>query len=68
VRLFVDIPGRDRYVAYVARQHRSGRSVREILDDSYLRSLSSERRLRLLDRPELIHAVVVDTGRADERR
>jgi hypothetical protein len=67
VKLSDDIPGGDRYAAHVAREHRCGRSFREILDDSYLRPLSSECRRRLLDRPELIRAVVVDTGLVKRR-
>ena len=43
---------------YIVREHRSGRSLDEILDDPYLKNRASEeQRLRLLDRPEVIRAV-----------
>jgi hypothetical protein len=64
--LFADIGG-DRYVAYVVREHGCGRAIREILEDPYLRRLSEGHRTHLLDRPELIRAVVADTGLARRR-
>jgi hypothetical protein len=49
--------------AYVVREHRSGRSLEEILDDPYLKNRASdEQRLRLLERPEVIRAVGEDTA------
>jgi hypothetical protein len=44
--------------AYIVREHRSGRSLEDILDDAYLKNRTSEeQRLRLLERPEVIRAV-----------
>jgi hypothetical protein len=44
--------------AYVVREHRSGRSLEDILDDPYLKNRATdEQRLRLLERPEVIRAV-----------
>jgi hypothetical protein len=49
--------------AYVVREHRSGRSLEDILDDPYLKNRATdERRLRLLERPEVIRAVGEDTA------
>jgi hypothetical protein len=44
--------------AYVVREHRSGRSLEDILNDPYLKNRATdEQRLRLLERPEVIRAV-----------
>jgi len=49
--------------AYIVREHRSGRSLEEILDDPYLKNRATdEQRLRLLERPEVIRAVGEDTA------
>jgi hypothetical protein len=49
--------------AYVVREHRSGRSLVDILDDPYLKNRATdEQRLRLLERPEVIRAVGDDTA------
>ena len=49
--------------AYIVREHRSGRSLGEILDDPYLKNRTSEeQRLRLLERPDVIRAVGEDTA------
>jgi hypothetical protein len=46
---------------YVIREHRQGRPLKEILDDAHVRNnLSEEQVRRLLDRPELVHALGVD--------
>jgi hypothetical protein len=43
---------------YVIREHRAGRPLDEILEDPYLKNRASdEQRLRLLERPDVIHAV-----------
>ena len=64
MKLFADIHGGERYPAYVVREHRRGRSLREILEDPYLRRLSVGGREHLLDRPDVIRAVAADTGLA----
>jgi hypothetical protein len=49
--------------AYIVREHRSGRTLEDILGDPYLKNRSTEeQRLRLLERPEVIRAVGEDTA------
>jgi hypothetical protein len=44
--------------AYIIREHNRGRSLAEILDDPYVRNrCSPQETARLLERPELIHAL-----------
>ena len=44
--------------AYVIREHRRGRRLAEILEDPYVRNrLTPEQQRRLLDRPEVVHAL-----------
>jgi len=52
-------PGReDRVAAYVIREHDRGRSLDEILEDDYVQNrLTPAEQKRLLDRPEVIHAI-----------
>jgi len=51
----------DSLAAYVIREHRSGRSLDDILDDPYLKNRSTdEQRVRLLERPDVIRAVGED--------
>ena len=48
----------DRLAAYVVREHERGRSLTEILEDPYvLNRTTPPQRARLLDRPEIIHAI-----------
>jgi hypothetical protein len=48
---------------YIIREHRSGRSLEEIMDDPYLKNRSTEeQRLRLLERADVIRAVGEDTA------
>ena len=48
----------DRVAAYLIREHERGRTLAEILDDSYVRNrLTPQQAERLLDRPEVIRAV-----------
>ena len=55
----------DSLAAYVIREHRSGRSLEEILDDPYVRNrLSPPQISRLLDRPDIIHSIGDDTVEA----
>jgi hypothetical protein len=49
--------------AYVIREHKTGRSVEDILNDPYLKNRTNdEQRLRLLERPEVIRAIGEDTA------
>jgi hypothetical protein len=53
----------DSLAAYVTREHRSGRSLEDILDDPYLKNRATEeQRLRLLERADVIRAVGEDTA------
>ena len=59
--LFASTKKEERLVQYVIREHDRGRSLAEILDDPYIRNRTSEQeRARLLDRPDLIHALGQD--------
>jgi hypothetical protein len=48
----------ERLAQYVIREHKSGRPLDEILQDAYVKNrVTPEQVERLLDRPDLIHAV-----------
>ena len=48
----------DALAAYIIREHRTGRTIEDILGDAYLKNRASEEQcLRLLERPDVIHAV-----------
>ena len=50
-----------RVSAYLVREHGRGRSLVEILDDPYVRNrCTPQERDRLLERPEVIHALGED--------
>jgi hypothetical protein len=57
--LFQRSSSEDRVAQYVIREHDRGRALSEILEDKYVvnRLTSPEQRARLLDRPEVLHAV-----------
>ncbi len=57
----------ERVAQYVLREHGRGRRLKEILEDHYVvnRLESPERRARLLDRPEIVHAFGEDDVRAE---
>jgi hypothetical protein len=56
--LFQRSSGEDRVAAYVIREHARGRPLAEIMEDRYIQNrLSPEGQRRLLDRPEVIHAI-----------
>ena len=49
--------------AYIIREHKTGRTLEEILDDAYLKNRATEeQRLRLLERPDVIRAVGQDVA------
>ena len=68
--LFASSAKEDRIAVYVIREHERGRALVEILEEPYVRNRCTEAEIaRLLDRPEVIHALgepVVATER--ERR
>ncbi|TMK59479.1 MAG: hypothetical protein E6G60_14230 [Actinobacteria bacterium] len=56
--LFARSSTEDRVAAYVVREHSRGRGLSEILEDRYVQNrLSVEQQRRLLDRPEVVHAL-----------
>ncbi len=56
--LFTRSSASDRVAEYVIREHAGGRSLTDVLEDHYVQNrLSPEQQRRLLDRPDLIHAV-----------
>jgi hypothetical protein len=56
--LFARSSTEDRVASYVIREHARGRRLGEILEDRYIQNrLTSQQRLRLLDRPEVIQAL-----------
>ena len=60
--LFQSSSQEERVAAYVIREHERGRSLTEVLDDRYvLNRLSLDQRARLLDRPEIVHAIGHDS-------
>jgi hypothetical protein len=55
----------ERVAQYVVREHDRGRALADVLEDKYVvNRLSPEQRKRLLDRPEIVHAVGEDTAEA----
>ena len=60
--LFARSSAEERVAAYIIREHERGRSLQEILEDPFVRNrLSPQQRARLLDRPDIIHAIGQDT-------
>jgi hypothetical protein len=58
----------ERIAQYVIREHHRGRPLQEILEDNYVTNrCSGEQIQRLLERPEIIHAVGEDTVAATQR-
>ena len=56
--LFTRSDEEERLAAYVIREHERGRPLEEILEDPYLRNRATpEEVARLLDRPEVVHAL-----------
>jgi hypothetical protein len=56
--LFTRSSTEDRVAAYVVREHSRGRGLSEILEDRYVQNrLTLEQQRRLLDRPEVVHAL-----------
>jgi hypothetical protein len=67
--LFARSSQEERLAAYVIREHERGRSLDEVLADPYVRNRASEAEVRrLLDRPEVIHALGEGTVAAEQQR
>ena len=67
--LFAGSSHEDRLATYVIREHGRGRALAEILDDPYVRNRATPQEIaRLLDRPEVIHALGETTVTAEQQR
>jgi hypothetical protein len=56
--LFATTKKEERIVEYIIREHDRSRSLDEILEDPYIRNRATpQEQARLLDRPELVHAL-----------
>ena len=67
--LFARSSQEDRLAAYVIREHDRGRTLSEILDDPYVRNRANPQQIvRVLDRPEVIHALGSSVVAAEQER
>jgi hypothetical protein len=67
--LFARSGKEERLAAYVIREHERGRPLAEILEDPYIRNrCTPHERARLLDRPEVIHALGEGTVSSERER
>lgn len=67
--LFARSSQEDRLATYVIREHARGRSLDDILDDPFVRNRATPAEVqRLLDRPEVIHALGEGTVAAEQER
>ena len=56
--LFATTSMEEQVLAYLTREHARGRRVSEILEDRYIQNrLTPQQQDRLLDRPEVVHAL-----------
>ncbi len=64
--LFQRSSAEERVAQYLIREHERGRPLAEVLEDKYVvnRLPSPDQRARLLDRPEVVHAVGTDLASA----
>jgi hypothetical protein len=66
--LFARSTSEDRVAAYVIREHERGRSLKEILDDPYVRNRCSDREIaRMLERSDVIKAIGDDLAEETRR-
>lgn len=64
--LFATRSGEERAAAYIVREHKRGRALNDILDDPYVKNRCTEREIaRLLERPEVVHALGDDIHAAE---
>ena len=67
--LFARSAREERVAAYVIREHERGRPLSEILKDPYISNRCSDREVgRLLDRPEIVHALGASTVAEQQER
>ena len=65
--LFASKSGEERVATYIVREHRRGRSLEEILDDPFVKNRCTEREVaRVLERPEVVHALGDDIKAAED--
>jgi hypothetical protein len=56
--LFAKSSAEEHVAAYLLREHGAGRRVEEILQDPYVQNrLTLEQQRRMLDRPDVVHAL-----------
>jgi hypothetical protein len=59
----------ERVAAYIVREHERGRPLSEILEDPYVRNRCTPQELgRLLERPEIVHALGEGVAAAERER
>ena len=67
--LFARSSQEDRLATYVIREHQRGRALDDILEDPYVRNRAQPQEIaRLLDRPEVIHALGQSVVAAEQER
>jgi hypothetical protein len=67
--LFARSSKEERLAAYLIREHERGRPLAEILDDPYVRNRATPNEVaRILDRPEVIHALGEGVVTAERER
>lgn len=65
--LFATKGAEERVAAYVVREHDRGRTLDDILDDPYVVNRCTDREIaRVLERPEVIHAIGEDVAKAHQ--
>ena len=63
--LFASKSGEDRIAVYIVREHGRGRNLEDILGDPYVKNRCTDREVaRVLERPEVIHALGDDIAAA----
>jgi len=67
--LFTRSSQEDRLATYVIREHDRGRALDDILDDPYVRNRAQPQQIaRVLDRPEVIHALGESVVAAEQQK
>ena len=67
--LFTRSSQEERLATYVIREHDRGRGLDDILDDPFVRNRAHPQEIaRLLDRPEVIHALGASTVAAEQQK
>ena len=67
--LFTRSSQEDRLATYVIREHERGRALDDILEDPYVRNRAQPQQIaRVLDRPEVIHALGESTVAVQQQK